>query len=359
MEYATDLFDRATVEAIAARLVRLLAAAVATPDLPIGSLDILSPDERDTILRGWNDTAHAVAPATLPELFAAQAARTPDAVAVVFEEQSLTYAQLEARANQLAHHLRGLGVGPEIVVGLCVERSFAMVVGLLGILKAGGAYLPLDPDYPAERLAFMLEDAGAPILVTHSGLIDRLPAHGARTVCLDADAQQIARHPVSAPALWLDPHNPAYVIYTSGSTGTPKGVCVTHGGLFNYVAWAVQEYQPGLGSGAPLLTPLAFDATVTSLMLPLLSGKLVLLLPEDRQFEILASRHAVACSLLKLTPAHVDFRRRYCPPCLRTCHLGFLSSLARFVLRMWRRAGQKAGGCSTLMVRRRRQSARP
>src|SRR4029077_11454343 len=148
----------------------------------------LGPHERDTILRGWNDTAHEVAPATLPELFAAQAARTPDAVAVVLEEQSLTYAQLEARANQLAHHLRGLGVGPETVVGLCVERSFEMVVGLLGILKAGGAYLPLDPDYPAEPLAFMLEDAGAPILVTHSRLIDRLPANGARTLCLDADA---------------------------------------------------------------------------------------------------------------------------------------------------------------------------
>src|SRR6202030_4311978 len=133
----TDLFERGSIEALGGRLVRLLAAAGATPVLPIGNLDILGPDERDTILRGWNDTAHAVAPATLPELFAAQAARTPDAVAVVFEEQSLTYAQLEARANQLAHHLRGLGVGPETVVGLCVERSFAMVVGLLGILKAG------------------------------------------------------------------------------------------------------------------------------------------------------------------------------------------------------------------------------
>ena len=187
VEYATDLFDRHSIEALGDRLVRLLAAAVATPDLPIGSLDILGPDERDTILRGWNDTAREIAPATLPELFAAQAARTPDAVALVFETQSLTYAQLDARANQLAHHLRGLGVGPETVVGLCVERSLEMVVGLLGILKAGGAYLPLDPAYPAGRLAFMLEDAGAPILVTHSALIDRLPANGARTLCLDAD----------------------------------------------------------------------------------------------------------------------------------------------------------------------------
>ena len=146
LDYRADLFERDGIEALGERLVRLLEAAVAAPDRPIGSLDILGPSERDTILRGWNDTAHALAPATLPELFAAQVARTPDAVAVVFEEQSLTYAQLDARANQLAHHLRGLGVGPETVVGLCVERSLEMVVGLLGILKAGGAYLPLDPE---------------------------------------------------------------------------------------------------------------------------------------------------------------------------------------------------------------------
>ena len=133
-------------------------------------------------------------------------------------------AQLDARANQLAHHLRGLGVGPEIVVGLCVERSLEMIVGLLGILKAGGAYLPLDPGYPAERLAFMLEDAGAPVLVTQSALRDRLPAHGARIVCLDADWPASPAQPATAPPSRLDPHNTAYVIYTSGSTGTPKGV---------------------------------------------------------------------------------------------------------------------------------------
>ena len=169
------MFDRASIEALGERLIRLLEAAVAAPERAIGSLDILSGAERDTILREWNDTAHPIAPATLPELFAAQAARSPDAVAVVFENETLSYAQLDARANQLAHHLRGLGVGPEVVVGLCVERSPAMIVGLLGILKAGGAYLPLDPAYPAERLAFMLEDAAAPVLVTQSALRDRLP----------------------------------------------------------------------------------------------------------------------------------------------------------------------------------------
>ena len=226
LEYATDLFDRASVEALAGRLVRLLEAAVAEPDRAIGSLDILSPEERHTILREWNDTAHPIPSATLPELFAAQVAKTPDAVAVVFEDESLSYGELDARANQLAHHLRALGVGPETVVGLCVERSLEMMVGLLGILKAGGAYLPLDPGYPHERLAFMLADAGAPVLVTQSALLDRLPAHDARIVRLDADWPAIACHPATAPQLRLDPQNTAYVIYTSGSTGTPKGVVV-------------------------------------------------------------------------------------------------------------------------------------
>jgi len=199
IEYATDLFERGTIERMAGWLVRLLEAALADADRPIGRLDILSPQERRTVLHEWNDTARELAPTTLPELFAAQAAKTPDAVAVVFEERTLSYGDLDRRANQLAHHLQGLGVGPETVVGLCVERSPEMIVGLLGILKAGGAYLPLDPAYPPDRLAFMLEDARAPVLVTHSALNDRLPehdpVHGAARVLLDADAHHIKRQP--------------------------------------------------------------------------------------------------------------------------------------------------------------------
>src|SRR5262249_36924300 len=163
------------------RLVRLLEAAVAEPERAIGSLDILGTEERSLILRQWNATAHAIAPATLPELFAAQAAETPSATAVAFGDVSLTYGELGRSWSRLAHHLRGLGVGPEVVVGLYVERSPDMVVGLLGILKAGGAYLPLDPAYPQDRLAFMLADAGAPVLITQSALLDRLPAYDGRT----------------------------------------------------------------------------------------------------------------------------------------------------------------------------------
>ena len=224
IEYATDLFDRESIETLGARLVRLLEAAVAEPERAIGSLDILSAAERQTILRTWNDTARALDPGTVAELFAAQAARTPDAVAAVFGDDSVTYSQLDARSNQLAHHLRGLGVGPEVIVGLCVERSLQMLVGLLGILKAGGAYLPLDPSYPQDRLAFMLEDAAAPVLVTQLGLRERSGGHGGSIVELDGDWPAIARQPTTAPPSGLHPHNTAYVIYTSGSTGVPKGV---------------------------------------------------------------------------------------------------------------------------------------
>ena len=251
LEYASDLFDRSSVEAIAGRLVRLLEGAVADPERAIGRLDILGADERHTILREWNATARAVPGATLPELFAAQVARTPEADAVVFEDERLSYGELDARSSQLAHHLRGLGVGPEVVVGLCIERSLAMLVGLLGILKAGGAYLPLDPDYPPERLAFMLADAGAPVLLTRAALRAHLPAHDAHVVCLDADWPAIARQPATAPATNLAPQHPAYVIYTSGSTGTPKGVAVTHGGIPNLAAVQMRSLRHHVRSPRP------------------------------------------------------------------------------------------------------------
>ena len=196
------------------------------------------PAERDTLLRVWNDTAHAVPVRHPGGAVRGAGGRSPDAIAVVFEDESLSYGELDARANQLAHHLRELGVGAEIVVGLCVERSLEMLIGLLGILKAGGAYLPLDPTYPQERLAFMLADAGAPVLVTQSALLDRLGAPAARIVRLDADAPAIARRSIIAPVLWLDPQNTAYVIYTSGSTGRQKGCAVP---LHGWIALAGQR----------------------------------------------------------------------------------------------------------------------
>ena len=189
-----ELYTNADLAQFEQRFLRILAAA-ADPGRAIGGLEILSGAERTQLLAGWNATARPVAAQSLPELFAAQALRTPAAVALVCGERRLSYAALCSHANRLAHHLRGLGVGPETVVGLCVERSPEMVIGLLGILSAGGAYLPLDPHYPAERLAFMLSDAGAPVLLGEARLLDRLPSGRAQLVRLDADWPQIARQP--------------------------------------------------------------------------------------------------------------------------------------------------------------------
>src|SRR5262249_6667396 len=158
----------------------------------------------------------------------AQAAARPDAIAVVFEDESLSYGELEVRANRLAHYLRGHGVGPEVVVGLCLPRSLDLVVGLLAILKAGGAYLPLDPGYPRERLAFMLTDAGAPTVLTHSMLFERLGLHSADNICIDLQDSALLAEPTTAPEVALYPDHPAYTIYTSGSLGHPKGVVCSH-----------------------------------------------------------------------------------------------------------------------------------
>ena len=247
--YQPDLFDRATVEALGARLVRLFEAIASDPLRPVGGIEILAPAERAQLLEEWNDTAHAVPAATLPELFEAQAARTPDAVALVFEDTALSYAELNTRANQLAHLLIGEGVGPESIVALALPRSLEMVVGLLGILKAGGAYLPLDPDYPAERLAFMLEDARPLRLISTGAVAAQLPA-GVPLLRLDA-AETISalvgaagHNPTDtdrrAP---LRPYNPAYVIYTSGSTGKPKGVMVGHSGIPNLAYSQINHFE--------------------------------------------------------------------------------------------------------------------
>src|ERR1043165_1047940 len=238
LDYLADLFDRASVEALGWRLVRLLEGAVAAPDVAIGRRELVSAAERRQLLEEWNATDRAVGEGTLVEALSAQAAARADAVAAVFEDARLSYGELEARANQLAHHLRGVGVGAETVVGLCLERSLELLVGLIGILKAAAASLPLDPSYPAERLQFMLEDAGA-------GLGDRLGGAGARRLELDTQAAALARQPTHAPAIALKAQNLAYVIYTSGSTGTPKGVAVTHAGLSNVLSSMREEI--GLG----------------------------------------------------------------------------------------------------------------
>src|SRR5437763_3572612 len=287
------------------RFLKLLIAS-ADPEVSMGRLELLSGEERRTLLQDWNATARALEPQTVAQLFAAQAAQPPDAVAVVFEQEALSYAQLEARANQLAQHLRRLGVGAETVVGLCLERSLEMVVGLIGILKAGGAYLPLDPSYPAERLCFMLADAGAAVLITHSGLRERLGGRAARVVELDSEAAAIAAEPSSAPATAVRPQNLAYVIYTSGSTGMPKGVAVTHQNVVRLFGATEDLFHFNAHDVWTLFHSLAFDFSVWELWGPLLHGGRLVIVPyaisrSPKEFLTLLAREGV--SILNQTPS--------------------------------------------------------
>ncbi|HEX6292329.1 MAG TPA: amino acid adenylation domain-containing protein [Herpetosiphonaceae bacterium] len=289
LEYATDLFDAATIDRLIGHFQGLLHAIVADGDQPIMRLPLLAEAERQQMLVAWNATAVDYPPdVCLHHLVEAQARRTPDAIAVMFEDAALTYAALNARANQLAHHLQALGVGGcsqgETLVGICVERSLDLVVGLLAILKAGGAYVPLDPDYPAERLRFMLEDTDAPVLVIQQHLAERLPASGVRLVCIDADGPTIAAQPSTASQPLVTADNLAYVIYTSGSTGQPKGAMNTHRAIVNRLLWMQDTY--GLTAADRVLqkTPFSFDVSVWEFFWPLLTGaRLVVAKPGGHQ----------------------------------------------------------------------------
>src|SRR6185369_8289735 len=272
--FITDLFDEDTIARLATHLKILLEGIVSNPNQKISVLPLLASSERRQILDEWNRTETGT-PEVRPvhELFEQQVEKTPTAVAVEFEETRLTYRELNERANQLAHYLRSAGVGPDVLVGVCIERSAELVVALLGILKAGAAYLPLETEYPAERLRFILDDSATPILITQKSLSDRLRQLGtdARIVCLDEE--EIAGQSRENPDAPVMPENLVYAIYTSGSTGKPKGTLITHRGLTNYLSWAIQAYPVTAGKGAPVHSSIAFDLTVTGLFTPLLVGR--------------------------------------------------------------------------------------
>ncbi|HEY7767794.1 non-ribosomal peptide synthase/polyketide synthase [Longimicrobium sp.] len=308
LNYSTDLFDRGTIERMLGHLQRVLEQAAARPEARLSELDLLGEAERRLVLHAWNDTA-ADYPADrcIHELFQAQAARTPHAVALRFEGESLTYAVLNERANRLAQHLRGHGVGPEVPVGVLMERSVEMVVSLLAVLKAGGAYVPLDPGLPAERLAYMLDDSAVPLVLVQAALREAVPAReGVGVLAVDALAEEVAAESTENPPGGPGPDSLAYVIYTSGSTGRPKGVMNTHRGVVNLL-WSMRG-TVAMAPGDRLLaiTTFAFDISVLELFLPLLSGARVEILDRFAASDPARLRAAVGAgvgTVLQATPA--------------------------------------------------------
>jgi amino acid adenylation domain-containing protein len=281
-EYNSDLFDATTIERMAEHLQTLLEGIVANPEQRISELPLLTQTERQQLLFEWNNTTTEYPQdKCIHQLFEEQVERSPDAVAVVFEEEQLTYRELNTRANQLAHYLRSLGVGPEVLVGICVERSFNMIIGLLGVLKADGAYVPIDPAYPTERIAYILSDSRLPILLTQQKLVAFLPEHQARIVYLDSDWEEIATKHELPPISDVTPENLAYVIYTSGSTGKPKGVMVAHQGLLNLVFWHQQTFKITSLDKATQLAGTGFDAAVWELWPYLTAGASIYLVKPE------------------------------------------------------------------------------
>ena len=283
VEYATDLFDAATIERMARRLETLLADAARRPEAPVSALRMLTDEERRTLLDEWSGSEQAdYQPETLHALFEAQAARTPDSPALRYAGETVPFAELNARANRLARHLRSLGIGRESLVAVSLERSPEMVVALLAAVKAGGAFLPVDPKYPRERRAYMLEDSGARVVVTRSHLVADLPETDAHLVVLDQQASAIESLDASNLAAEVDPENAAYVIYTSGSTGKPKGVVVPHRGIKNLVEAQAEAFGIDATSRVLQFASFSFDAAVAEIAHTLLSGA-CLVLPTDAQ----------------------------------------------------------------------------
>jgi amino acid adenylation domain-containing protein len=312
LDYRASLFDAATMDRLLGHYRMLLEAVAANPYRRISALPLLTPDERRRVVTEWNATAAEYpANACIHDLFARAAARRPDAPALVFGGETLSYGELDARSNRLARYLRGLGVRPETCVGICLERGPEMMVAVLGVLKAGGAYVPVDPAYPAERIAWMLADSAAPVLLTTAALAERLPSTGARVVRVDTDAARIAAESADATSSGARPDNLAYVIYTSGSTGRPKGVAMPHRPLVNLLAWQQRAWAHPAASATLQFTTLSFDVSFQEIFSCWLSGGALLLVPEDE-------RRDLAAVLRRLDEGRIE---RLFLPCVALQHL--------------------------------------
>ncbi|AWS40467.1 non-ribosomal peptide synthetase [Streptosporangium sp. 'caverna'] len=312
IEYATDLFDRSTAETVVERLLRVLRAVADDPARELGAIDVLSETERHLVLHAWNDTDLQLSGATYPQLLADQVARTPDVVALVHEDTELTFAELDRRSNRIAHWLISRGVGRDDVVGLAMRRCPELLCALLGILKAGGVYLPLDPDYPPDRLGFMIAESAPVLLLTMTDVVAKLPDHARQVPRLEFDdpdaLRELAQHRADAPTdadrrAAIRPEDLAYVIYTSGSTGRPKGVAVTHRGIPNLAHSYLERFQLKEGSRFLQFSSINFDPTFCELCCTLLAGATVVLtspdemLSGDRQREV----------MVRYRPTHITF----------------------------------------------------
>ncbi|SMO63583.1 amino acid adenylation domain-containing protein [Melghirimyces algeriensis] len=315
-QFRTDLFQEETMNRWLEQFVVMMDAILENPMKKIVELPLLTDQQRHQLLAEWNETKVDAPETLIHERFAAIAQQKPDHIAVESDGATFTYQELDERSERLAHFLRSQGVGPDVRVGICMERSVEMLVGLFGILKAGGAYVPIDPAHPQERLTFLLADSAVSLLLTQERLLARFSQVNGQVVCLDRDASRIASTVDGPPPSRVGADNLAYMIYTSGSTGTPKGVLIPHRGLSNYLTWALDAYEVEKGIGSIVSTSLAFDATITSLFLPLLAGGRVILLREGEEVEQLSQelRKRRNVSLLKITPTHLQLLSQQLSP---------------------------------------------
>ena len=306
--YDSSLFDAETISRTLEHLRGLLEKISEGLEQNLSALSPLTDAERQRFVFEWNQTAAEYPKETcIHNLFEKQVEATPEAIAAEFEGEQLTYAELNARANQLAHHLRSLGVAPGVRVGLCLEHSLETLIALLGTLKAGGVYVPLEPAHPKAKLAFVIADAAIPVLLTQRKLIERLPETDAKLICLDTGWTEIAGASVENPRDVVNASDTAYVIYTSGSTGQPKGVKIQHAALTNYIWWAKDVYLQNEKLDFPLYSSLAFDLTITSIYTPLITGnKVVVYRNANRELRIFDVMRDNKVGVLKLTPSHLS-----------------------------------------------------
>ncbi|MTJ09880.1 non-ribosomal peptide synthetase [Anabaena sp. UHCC 0204] len=306
LEYNSDLFAVDNINWMLGHLETLLTDIVKHPDKSISELSILTPAEQQQILREWNYTEANYPHVCVHELFTTQVAKTPNAVAVVAGSQQLTYAELDTKSNQLARYLTSLGVGKEVLVGICSDRSLSMIIAIIATIKAGGAYIPLDPTFPQERLGFMLANSEIPILLTQQHLLPHLPPHNAQVICLDRDWENIASQETNTPDSNIQPDNLIYTIYTSGSTGQPKGVQITHRNVVNFLTAMHQHLHLTQADSLLSVTTLSFDIAVLEIFLPLITGAKLILVSREIATDgtqLLQQLNNSAATIMQATPA--------------------------------------------------------